>query len=114
MTAQPTGAAMGPSAWMRSTATRASAPRASGMVKGPDGRGQRAGGWWAQAARVATQTALALGLCGAFIPPNLLQPFQVPEQTLFAPCCRWKKRGTQGNHVEVGLRVRLISCQTSA
>ena len=62
------------------------------MVKGPDGRGQRAGGWWAQATRVETQTALALGLCGAFIPPNLLQHFQVPEQTLFTPCCRWKKK----------------------
>lgn len=35
MTAQPTGVATGPSAWTRSMATRASAPRASGMAEGP-------------------------------------------------------------------------------
>lgn len=69
MTVWPTSAVTGPSAWMRSMATRASAPRASGTVGVPKRepawarqQGVWAGEWQAKVARVEAQAGVAPAL----------------------------------------------------
>lgn len=93
-TAWPTAAATGPSAWTRSMATRAPAPRASGTVAG-DLRAQPA---WVQRRGGPNPGTGSPSPGSPWHPdsPNFRWPLRVPEHVLFPPVpatlCGWGAR----------------------